>query len=319
MKLIRFITLAAWLGSGVLSARAELVNAIRAIVDDSVITHGDIESRTEQTVDVLIREAAGQAEVFNRKLAELRGKNLQELLDRQLVLHEFKTAGYALPESVLDELVNERIKSRYGDRMTLTKTLQVQGKTYEKFRQEVREQFIIEVLRQKNISAELIISPHKIETYYAAHREEFKLEDEVKLRIIVLNKPADTNAPSVRKLAEEIRSRIKDPATFGDMAEIHSEGSQRKERGDWGWVERSVLRKELAEAAFKLKPGVCSEVIETDDSCYLMLVEDVRLAHCKPLNDVREQIEKNLQIEERARLEKQWIEKLRKKTFVKYY
>ena len=86
-----------------------------------------------------------------------------------------------------------------------------------------------------------------------------------------------------------------------------------------GWVERSVLRKELAEVAFMLKPGQRSGVIETDDFCYLLQLEDVRPAHFKPLSEVREQIERNLQIEERARIEKQWLDKLRKKTFVRYY
>jgi parvulin-like peptidyl-prolyl isomerase len=318
MKFICTIV-AGMLASGVFSARAELVDAIQALVDDSLITHVDVEMLTEQTADVLGREYASQPEMFNRKLNEQRARNLQTLLDRQLILHEFKTAGYSLPESVVDEMVQERIHSKYGTRQTLTKTLQAEGITYEKFRQQIRNQFIIEALRQKNVSAEILISPHKIESYYTAHRDEYKIEDELKLSLIVLNKSSDTNLPSARKLAEEILAKLKEGAAFGDMAVIYSQGSQRKERGDMGWVERSVLRKELAEVAFMLKPGQRSGVIETDDFCYLLQLEDVRPAHFKPLSEVREQIERNLQIEERARIEKQWLDKLRKKTFVRYY
>jgi len=79
------------------------------------------------------------------------------------------------------------------------------------------------------------------------------------------------------------------------------------------------LRKELAEIAFGLKPGERSGVIETADACYVMLVEDTRSAHYKPLVDVRDQIDQVLTLEERGRLEKQWVNKLRKKTFTKYY
>jgi len=50
-----------------------------------------------------------------------------------------------------------------------------------------------------------------------------------------------------------------------------------------------------------------------------MLVEDTRSAHYKPLVDVRDQIDQVLTLEERGRLEKQWVNKLRKKTFTKYY
>jgi len=86
-------------------------------------------------------------------------------------------------------------------------------------------------------------------------------------------------------------------------------------------VERKVLRKELAEVAFSLKVGEHSGVIETHDpsACYLMYVEDKRPAHYKSLGEVRDEIEQNLKLEEKSRLEKQWIAKLRKKTFVRYY
>ena len=50
-----------------------------------------------------------------------------------------------------------------------------------------------------------------------------------------------------------------------------------------------------------------------------MLVEDKRPARFKPLSDVRVQIEKDLQAQERTRLEKQWVEKLKKKTFVRVF
>jgi hypothetical protein len=49
-----------------------------------------------------------------------------------------------------------------------------------------------------------------------------------------------------------------------------------------------------------------------------MLVEEKQPGHYKTLGEVRDEIEKNLQIEEKARLEKQWIAKLKKKTFVQY-
>ena len=52
---------------------------------------------------------------------------------------------------------------------------------------------------------------------------------------------------------------------------------------------------------------------------YLMLVEDKHPAHFKPLNEVRDEIDKNLLLAERNRLEDQWIEKLRKKTFVRHF
>ncbi|HWH71021.1 MAG TPA: peptidylprolyl isomerase [Candidatus Sulfotelmatobacter sp.] len=319
MRALSRMLLAGLIVAGAFQVRAELANGIKAIVHDSVITYEDVESLTGQTADVLARQYRNQPQTFEKKMNDMREENLQKLMDRQLILHEFKTAGYTLPESVIDDVVQERIRSRFGDRVTLTKTLQAQGMTYEKFREQVREQFIVEALRSKNISSEIIISPHKVEAYYLAHRDGFKVEEEVKLRMIVLNKGSETNAPTVRKLADEILCKLKEGAAFAEMATIYSQGSQRNQGGDWGWVEKSVLRKELADVAFGLKPGELSGIIETPESYYLMRVEDARTAHFRSLGEVRDQIERNLLLEERNRLEKQWIERLKKKTFVRYF
>jgi peptidyl-prolyl cis-trans isomerase SurA len=232
-------------------------------------------------------------------------------------LHDFKTAGYSLPESVIDDVVQEQIRAQFGDRMTLTKTLEARGMTYEKFRQQVRDRFVIEQMRVKNVSAEVIISPNKVKMYYEAHRNEFKVEDEVKLRMIVTGNSADPNAPQAKALAGEILSKLKEGTAFEEMAAVYSQRSQRTPGGEW--FERAQLRKELAEAVAGLKPGEHSGVVETPDGCYLLMVEEARPTHFKPLNEVREQIEKSFVLEERSRLEKQWVDRLKKKTFVRYF
>src|SRR5262249_2550827 len=109
--------------------------------------------------------------------------------------------------------------------------------------------------------------------------------------------------------------------SFGDisteLASIYPQGLQRNQDGEW--YEKSALRRELADAAFSLRAGECSGVIDTSDSCCLLLVEDTSTSHFKTLGEVRDVIEKNLLSDERNRLEKQWIDRLKKKTFVQYF
>jgi hypothetical protein len=52
---------------------------------------------------------------------------------------------------------------------------------------------------------------------------------------------------------------------------------------------------------------------------YLLKVDDAKPEHFKPLSEVRDYIEKNLSIAEKDRLEKQWLERLKKKTFVRTF
>jgi parvulin-like peptidyl-prolyl isomerase len=96
-----------------------------------------------------------------------------------------------------------------------------------------------------------------------------------------------------------------------------SQRPQRKAGGEW--FERSGLRKELADAVAGLKPGQHSGVVETPESYYLLQVDEAEPAHLRPIGEVREQIERSLVLEERSRLEKQWIDRLKKKTFVRYF
>jgi peptidyl-prolyl cis-trans isomerase SurA len=301
-------------------ARAELINGVKAIVHDAVVTYDEVNVASARELQYLQRSARENVEMFRAKVSEVLSNNLEQLLERQLILRDFTQAGYNLPESIVDEAVEERLREQFhGDRATFTKTLQADGITFEKFRQRLRDDMISTILRAKNVSQEVVISPHKIEKYYLEHSEKYKVEDEVKLRMIVLNKSSSADAASVRKLAEEIRAKIKEGASFAEMASIHSQGSQRREGGDWGWVEKSVLRKELGEVAFKLKAGEHSDVIELPEACYLMLVENVRLAHTRPLSEIRDEIERTLLVQERARLQKRYIDKLRNKTFVRYF
>lgn len=307
---------------GCAATAAELVDGIRAVVSDSVITDRQVKLSAAQAIDLLRRQAADSLltpEVFERKVAETIENATQALVDRQLIVHDFETAGYKLPETILEDAIQARIKEQYGDRMTMIKTLQAEGRTEEKLRQQIREQIIIAALQQKNISSALIISPLKIQNYYQQHQDKYKLEDQVKLRMIVVDNTASATAAGRKELAAEILTKLKEGADFAQMAQVYSSGSQRKEGGDWGWIDRSVLRKELADAAFSLAPKQLSPVVVTSDACYVMLVEDRRAAHVRPLSEVRDEIEKTLLVEERARLQQKYIKKLRDKTFTRYF
>ncbi len=303
---------------GNLLAKTQLANAVAVIVNDAVITYTDIERYIEPSMELLYRQYGDKPQVLDEKIAAARQDGTEQLVERQLILSDWKTSGYNLPESILDDEVRDRIRDKFGDRLTLTRTLQAQGITFERFRQQIREDIIVGVLRNKNVSSSIIISPQKIEDYYGKNRDKFKQADQIKLRMIVLNESA-SNPEGAKKLAEEIRGKIKEGSTFAEMASIYSEGSQAKSGGDWGWVERTVLRKELADTAFSLKPGELSDVVHLEKAYYLMLVEQKKASQFMTLSEVRDDIEKTLIAEERTRLQKKYIERLKTKSFIRYF
>ena len=299
-------------------AEPTMVNGVAATVNDSVVTFKEVATLIASDEEFLDRRYARQPELLGQKRRELMERAIEDLVERQLILHEFQTSKYNMPESYIEDMINKDIRN-YGNRLTLTKTLQAQGLTFENYRSKVRERIIIQAMSEHNVPHDPTISPHKIEMYYLDNRDKFKVEDQAKLRMIVLtNRPADS-IYSAKRLAHEILAKLEEGAPFAEMAKIYSHGSQAIEGGDWGWIERSVLRADLAEEAFALKPGERSSVIEGPDGCYIMLVEETRPAHLRSLGEVRDEVEAALKAQETTRLRKQWIARLKNKSFVRYF
>lgn len=318
MKRFSFILVLAAVIGAPLFSHAEVADGVKVVVAERVITYAEVEEITRPAADALRRQYVGQPELFQRKLSEALNDSLELLVERALILTSFDREGYRLPESLVEQTVQDRIRERFGDRVTLMKSLQQQGMTFEQFRKQVREQYIESAMRGQNVQREIVVSPFKIQNYYATHADEFKIDDQVKLRMIVLGKNAenDTNALAT---AREIQARLKDGASFTEMATLYSQGSQQHQGGDWGWVEPAKLRPELAAPAAALAPGQVSEPIDSGDTVYLMLVEEKKAAHARPLSEIRPEIEKTLRAQQQAQLQKKWMDGLKKKTFIRYF
>jgi parvulin-like peptidyl-prolyl isomerase len=317
MKLPSLLALALVLAALPAVRAAVAVNGIAALVGDSVITEEDVQVEIFRTVQLFQSQFGNQPEVLTQRVREARRQGVERLVDRALILEDFAGQNFNLPEQVIEDNVQEEIKQRFGDRLTLIKTLQERGKTYEAFRQEIKDQFIEAVMRNRNVPRDILISPARLEEYYRTNSAKFSLQDQVKLRMIVLEKAR--HQTDVQKLAREILAKLDEGADFAEMAAIYSDGSQAREGGSWGWVEKSVLREDLAEVAFSLRPGQRSSLIEKDQAIYIMLVEEARPAHVRPLPEVREEIERTLQLDERTRLQQAWLDRLRRKSFVRYF
>lgn len=312
------IALAALLLPGAFGDDPRLVNGILVIVNDTVITMKDVYASLAEDIDLLERQYAGRPQLLDQKLKELHHDRVEQLVESRLILHEFETIGGKLPESYIENRIAEDVR-RFGDRLTLTKTLQADGITYETYRKRIREKTIIDLMVREKVPRDPLVSPARIEAYYRDNQDKFKLQDQVKLRMVFVPSRASDRSFSPVRMAKELLAKINEGVPFADMAKVYSQGSQAVEGGDWGWVEKSVLRPELAALAFTMKPGGKSDVIETPDGCFIMLVEDTRIAHTKPLLEVRDEIEATLKAQESRRLRQQWISRLKAKQFVRYF
>lgn len=370
MRTIILITVLAVMNTCHIRADFELSNGIAAIADDTVITVQDVRQASADAIDLYRRTYFNNPDVFEQKRVTALAEALEALVDRQLILRDFKTLGGVIQESYIDDVIKDRIREQFGDRVTLTKTLQAQGITWETFRQREREKIITQIMERKNVREALLISPAKIERYYQTNSQNYKMGDQVKMRVIVFNRPQTTEVEEVRKLATQIKAKIDGGTPFTEMASTYSEGAERRQGGLWGWKQDSQLRRGLWEVASSTATGLCSRVIgmssgsdgtywvsQYDSSgellvarrfnerekdvfmeelrpeagkgstdkipapqvFYLMHVEEKQIARTKALAEVRDEIERDLLLQERARLHRKWIEKLRAKSFFRYF
>ncbi len=299
----------------------ELVDGIAAVVNGDVITFSQVREVVAARERVLRSMYTGTELV--EKVREARTSALQDLIDRQLIIQDFKSRELQIPDRMLDQRMKELIMEQFGgDREAFLKTLQAQGFTVSSFREMEREKIIVQAMRQQNVRRDVLISPKRIENYYSQNRSEYATPEQVKLRLIKISKKGSeegSNEETQRAIAEEIRGKLASGGDFERMAQMYSDDSTRDVGGDWGWIERDTLTAKLTEEIFKLRAGEISRVIELGDFYYILMVEARKNSSTRPLSEVRNEIESQLLQEERLAKQEEWMKTLRDKAYIKMF
>jgi peptidyl-prolyl cis-trans isomerase SurA len=322
-RAVVFLALMLTLAGKALTQKVEVIDGIAAIVNHDVVTISqvrDLIGARERS----LREIYSGAELEN-KLKEMRLSAIKDLIDRQLILQEFKKMqekGAAIPDYIVDDRIQAIIRQEFGgDRSAFVRTLQAQGYTLTQFKEIEREKIVIQAMRQQKVDNDFVISPTQIQAYYEKNKQAYATPEQVKLRMIVIREGSSGDIPDIgskRELAEEIRDKVAKGAEFDRMAEMYSEDETTQQvGGDWGWIERNTLNEKLTNVAFALRPGEVSPVIPIDSTYYIVMVEAKRNATIKPIGDVRDEIEKNLIQQERTKAQERWLDTLRQKAYIK--
>lgn len=320
MSRYRFpLVLAGLLWAGNSFAAMELLTGISAVVNDSVVTFMEVQLFSRRALETAARRARTQAE-FDDESLRVQKAALEQLIDRRLIVQEYKTAGYNLPESIVDDILKKQVKKEYGDQVTLTKMLRQAGRTFESFKQEEREMLIVGQMIRSKIAQEVIISPRRIERLYDQNKEKYRVGERAKVRMIMVDARKHARGEP-RKIADEIHAKLKAGGEFPKLADEFSDDARANKGGDHGWVEDkdTIFRKELKDVIFKLPSGQISEVLEIEGSAFIIKVEEKKPAQVQPISEVRLAIENQLKVEERDRLQKAWLGRLRKMAFITYF
>jgi peptidyl-prolyl cis-trans isomerase SurA len=296
-----------------------VIDGIAAIVNGEVITYSQVRSLTMPRERLLHTQYTG--EELDKQVKAVRAEALQDLIDRQLIVQQFKKEELNLPGFFVEQRVSDIIRESFGgDRNAFIKTLQAQNYSLSEFKKNEFEKIVVAAMRGKNVKPNTIASPQKIEEYYRTHREEFTSKEEIHLRMIMVpSRALEGNAASQKSMAEEILSKLAGGADFERMAQMYSEDSTRDQGGDWGWVGRKTLAPELEKVAFNLPTKKVSRIVELGGNYYILRVDEKRGGSTKSLAEVRTDVEKKLLNEEARRLQENWLAGLRQKASIRTF
>ncbi len=318
-------TLAVSMAWSAFAQQSEVLDGIAAVVNGDVITYSDV----REVIGARERglRSAYQGAELETKIKEMRLSALKDLIDRQLIIQEFKKKekdGVTIPSYLIDADVQDIIRREFGgDRAAFVRTLKAQGYTITKFKEIERDKIIVSAMRSQYVKDDFVISPTQIQAYYDKHKVDYSTPEEIKLRMIVLREDdnSDTGpAGGKKEMATEIRSKLTSGADFGRMAQMYSEDPTTQQAdGDWGWIDRKQLSPELTNRAFALRAGEISDVVQVGNSYYIMMVEARKNAAVKSITEVRDEIETNLINQEKNKGLQRWLDTLRQNAYIKIY
>lgn len=294
-------------------------NAIIAVVEDRIITLYQLREEIAPLLPQIQRDARSQDE-FDVKVAQVGEEVLQNLIDRVLTVNEFYKEGLQVPASYVETELDDFIINNFdNDRVQFLEMLRARGQSMREFRRELEEQLIVRFMRSRFRRSIGEVSPEKINLFYQENKDAFFEEERLLLKQIMISPEAGKGSAALQSKAQEIIEKLDQGEDFSKLTREYSQDEKAQKGGAWGWINRSDIRKELADIAFELPKGTYSEPITVDGHVFILFSEDKREAGTKPLEEVREFIENTILDQLTRQAQKRWLSRLRDKAYIKIY
>ena len=294
-------------------------NNIIAVVEDRIITREEVMKEVEPFIPQIKAGARSEFEFTHRVNAYIR-EIVQNMVDRELIVKEFRSKGMSIPQSYLDTHFDDHLAKEFnGDRAELIKFLQAQGKTIKQFRAEQEKDIIVGYMQNQKRQTVSEISPAKIKEYYEANKAKWYSPASAKISLITLKSSMYASLEDNKKLANEIIERLAKGESFADLARRYSKDDSSAKGGDWGWYKKGELNPVLDKQVFELSAGKVTEPTVIGDMIFILKVEEKKPEGVQAIDDVREQIEWTLVDQNAKAIYQKWIEGLRRNAYVKYY
>ena len=313
------------IGLTLLLSAAFAFSADKTATDDKVaVVNGAIISRGEfdRELDFFVKRAAPDGQqISDFQLNQIKNDVLESLIDREVLFQESKKKGIEVKaDAISDQL--KSIKQRYPDEAQFTEMLKGMGLTESDVQSQINRGMAIQQLINKEVAEKVIISDEESKQYYDTHPEFFKQPEQVRASHILIKvdeNASETQKTEAHKKIKEVQQKLQKGEDFATLAKTYSEGPSAPGGGNLGYFRRGQMVKPFEDAAFKLKAGETSDIVETPFGYHLIKVFDKQPEKMLAYAEIKEQLNEHLKKQKLETEVDAYIDSLRKEAKIEKF
>lgn len=279
-----------------------------------------VNGATISRVDLDRAMKAASSQMYGATAApqEMQTQILNQLIATELLYQ----AGKELTVKDLDKQAETRLaefRKRFPTPEAFQKSLTTAGFTEAELPVLVRRDIIIKNLVEQRIAKDITISEADLKKFYEENIGQFKSPEAVRASHILITVDAKAGADEkqkAREKAEALRKRLQAGEDFAELAKKESGCPSSAQGGDLGFFSRGQMVPPFEKAAFALKPGEISEVVETQFGYHVIKLKERKEASTVPFADVKGRIEEFLRGQKLQKAVLDFADGLRKKATV---
>ena len=257
-----------------LATQGDLLDRVVAIVNDGVVLNSDLDAQLE-VVSERLRQQKLEAPPQN----VLRQQVLERLVLQEIQLQRANHAGVKVSDEMLNAAL-EDVAKRNGITLTqLPDALKQQGVDYAEYRDEIRKEMLLQLLRQRDVLQHISVTPREIDQFLdkqakaPSERNEYNVSH---ILIAVGQEASPAQQEAAAKRAQEVYDRAKSGEDFAKLAVAYSNSQTALDGGALGWRKGSELPTFLSDIIARLKPGEVSEPLRTPTGYHIIRLNEVR-------------------------------------------
>ena len=257
-----------------LATQGELLDRVVAIVNDGVVLNSDLDAQVESVSDRLRQQ---KLELPPQNV--LRQQVLERLVLQEIEVQRANHAGVKVSDEMLNAALQD-VAKRNGITLTqLPDALKQQGVDYAEYRDEIRKEMMLQLLRQRDVLQHISVTPHEIDQFLEkqakapAENNEYNVSH---ILIAVGQEASPGQQEAAAKRAQEVYERAKSGEDFAKLAVAYSNSQTALDGGALGWRKGSELPTFLADTIARLKPGEVSEPLRTPTGYHIIRLNEVR-------------------------------------------